>query len=593
MQFIICNGFICILTGIILTAKHYLQRHTTVNSRYLFWYFYLAMISIPFLPLGISDLSRRIQGLFSRSGTLAAGSLSPSVFSDASVINRHWVEDIFVSSQPGLWQHLGTLLLIVWVCGMLCTAGLTLACCIRLFNIQINSFPVSETTHPQLYTLYRECCAEMKLSGRCRLLTSCRISSPVTYGIFRPKILVPEDIDLMLSEKELHCILLHELQHCRQKDAWSNVLICIFRILYWFNPLVHLAFRQFETDRESACDYAVISHIGSQQHLEYAQAIIRFADQMLKRTAFSPVSGIGQKTSQMKKRILLIASYETAPARKKQLTAVLLAGFAFLVFLVSPLLTVSAGSSSGYQPDSRQVQTTDLSAYFQGYQGTFVLYDQSKDQYQIYNQKLSQKRFSPDSTYKAAAALLALNAGVITPKDSLRSWDNSPQPYESWNQDQTLTSAMQNSVNWYFQNLDAQTGAVQLLKGYRELSYGNGDISGGLNSYWMESTLKISPLEQVNFLRNLYCNEWGYKEENIQAVKQSLFLSQESQSSLYGKTGSGKTSDSARTGWFIGYVEQSENIYFFAAHIEDKDSASGSTAQKIVQTILKDYGIFQ
>lgn len=200
--------------------------------------------------------------------------------------------------------------------------------------------------------------------------------------------------------------------------------------------------------------------------------------------------------------------------------------------------------------------------------------------------------FSPDSTYKPASALLALNAGVITPDDSARSWDGSSQPYESWNQDQTLTSAMAGLCQLVFQELDVQTGAAELLKGYHELSYGNGDISGGLNSYWMESTLKISPLEQVNFLKNLYHNEWDYKTENIQAVKQSMFLSQKHGRRLYGKTGSGKISDSTRTGWFIGYIEQSENIYFFAAHIEGNNHASGNTARSIVQKILADQEIY-
>ena len=50
--------------------------------------------------------------------------------------------------------------------------------------------------------------------------------------------------------------------------------------------------------------------------------------------------------------------------------------------------------------------------------------------------------------------------------------------------------------------------------------------------------------------------------------------------------------DSTRTGWFIGFIEQSENTCFFAAHIEGSNHASGSTARSIVQKILADQEIY-
>ncbi len=115
---------------------------------------------------------------------------------------------------------------------------------------------------------------------------------------------------------------------------------------------------------------------------------------------------------------------------------------------------------------------------------------------------MSRQRVSPDSTYKIYSALAALDAGVISPGKSEIAWDQKQYPFSSWNKDQTLDSAMSSSVNWYFQTLDKKLGKTELQKTLRRIRYGNEDISGGITSFWLESSLKISPLEQVILLRD-------------------------------------------------------------------------------------------
>ena len=141
--------------------------------------------------------------------------------------------------------------------------------------------------------------------------------------------------------------------------------------------------------------------------------------------------------------------------------------------------------------------------------GSFVLYDVTKDQWQIYNEKLSTRRVSPDSTFKIYSGLFALEEGLIAPESSGREWNGTAYPFESWNQDQTLATAMQNSVNWYFQDLDQQMGISALYSYYRQVSYGNCDLSSGTDQYWAEASLKISPAEQVLLLSGLLQNRWG------------------------------------------------------------------------------------
>ena len=129
-----------------------------------------------------------------------------------------------------------------------------------------------------------------------------------------------------------------------------------------------------------------------------------------------------------------------------------------------------------------------MAEYFDGYDGSFVLYDLNNNRWSIYNEEQASVRVSPDSTYKIYDALFALEEAIISPDASGLAWDGTLYPFESWNQDQTLASALSVSANWYF------SGAGQ-ANGYRRNPFpypgnrgtGTENISGSPDSYWMES----------------------------------------------------------------------------------------------------------
>lgn len=248
-----------------------------------------------------------------------------------------------------------------------------------------------------------------------------------------------------------------------------------------------------------------------------------------------------------------------------------------------------SGFSVGYQicaSKNAVIQTEDLSDFFADYEGCFVLYDSNADTWTIYDETLATKRFSPNSTYKIYSALFALENGLIRPDDSTLKWDGQSHSYPSWNQDQTLTSAMQNSVNWYFQELDRRADWDALNQFYQTIGYGNEDLSGGAAEFWLESSLKISAVEQVELLKKLYGNEFHFNERNVQAVKDSLKLSASGQTVLSGKTGTGVINGESINGWFVGYVESGSNTCFFATNIQGDDHADSVTAGEITRNIL-------
>ena len=124
------------------------------------------------------------------------------------------------------------------------------------------------------------------------------------------------------------------------------------------------------------------------------------------------------------------------------------------------------------------------------------------------------------------------------------------------------------------------------------MDYGNYNISGGISDYWMESSLRISPVEQVQLLKRFYMNDMEFKKENINKVKEVLKVSEKNGSVLSGKTGSGSINGKNTNGWFIGYVENKGRTYIFATNVQDSDDAKGSVATNITLEILKDKNIY-
>ena len=297
--------------------------------------------------------------------------------------------------------------------------------------------------------------------------------------------------------------------------------------------------------------------------------------------------------AQMQKRILNIVTYHPVTFRKKlrgifsyALIAVFLLGFV-------PVLSTQAADRDLYYFNTKNKDITylDLRTDFGGYDGSFVLYDAAADSWQIYNMEQAVTRITPASTYKIYIALTGLDSGVITPEQSQISWDGQKNGLDTWNTDQTLESAMQHSVNWYFQAIDTRLG-ISAIKDYvREFGYGNQQVNGDTASYWLTSSLKISPVEQVEMLQKLYDNEFQFAPETIETVKNSICLFSTAEGTVYGKTGTEASDGRNVSGWFVGFLEKDGHTYFFATNIQKDDDATSAVATELTFSILSDLAI--
>lgn len=597
IRFLLSNVLLSGIIGILLAVKRIFKNGLSSRMQYNLWLLLTGLFIIPFLPFPITGFWQIVSwpGNLKNAFSFRTGSGSNEMLEILPAGKTNWMEDFAVSVNSQTPPAIGYLLAGIWIAGMIVAALLAVRSLALLHTVEQSALPLQ---NPEIHSLYRRCLDETDIHKNIPLYSTAFLKSPFMAGFLKPCIYLPihliSDCHQADSLRPIRYILLHELQHYKHKDAPANFLMNLAGIIYWFNPFVRHALKEMQNDREVTCDTSVLNMLEEKDYEEYGNTLISFAEK-ISRMPFPFATGFftgepGRNMEQMKQRIINIASYEKPNFRKKlngivvfTLTAILLVGLA-------PSVSTYAADTDYYhwEPSSQNISHMDLSSYFGNYEGSFVLYDLKNDAWSIYNADRAALRIPPDSTYKIYDGLFGLEHGVITPDDSLLPWDGEAYPFEAWNKDQTLQSAMDASVNWYFQEIDRQIGRPALYRYMREIGYGNRNLSGSLSSYWMESSLRISPLEQVELLIKLRNNSFGFAPENVAVVKDSIRLFSSGTGTFYGKTGTGRIDGQDVNGWFVGFVETADNTYFFAVNIEADCDASGSRAAEITMDILNE-----
>lgn len=569
--------------------KKIFHNQLSAKWKHHIWYFLFLGLILPFIPTHWINIG---EGFTFFNWSSAITSPSGTSFSGSAPLpaQENWIQDFTVSVNQSTSGILNTIIGIIWASGVIILSLLML---IAWFNLRKVKQSIAEIQHEEYKRLFEQSKQKLNISKPLIIGESSLITSPMTFGIFKTYVVLPTHFDKHLSKEDIHHIFLHELNHYKLNDIVSNYGIVFFQILYWFNPLVWYAFREMRLDREIACDIAVLKLIDSDDYSAYGKTILRFIDFSSKLKPFSLENKLNGSKKQITKRIRKIATFqsESKQLQLKSITIFLLVGVIIMGQL--PFVSAMAVDNNKYQFNHKNTEYINLEEHFNGYDGSFVLYNTKSNEYEIYNKNLSTTRISPDSTYKIYSALVGLETNVISPNDSYKVWDGTEHPYEAWNKNQNLSTAMSNSVNWYFQELDKNVGINTIQSYVQQISYGNQDLSGGIEQYWLESSLQISPIEQVQLLRGFITNQFGFNPVNIDTVKSAMKLEEKSDSILYGKTGTGTVNGKDRSGWFIGFVETTDNTYIFATNIQRKANSNGSTAADITLAILNDFGIYQ
>ncbi|MBM7067724.1 class D beta-lactamase [Actibacterium sp. 188UL27-1] len=207
-------------------------------------------------------------------------------------------------------------------------------------------------------------------------------------------------------------------------------------------------------------------------------------------------------------------------------------------------------------------------------------------------------RHAPWSTFKIPNLLIALEKGIAADLSAPRAWDKGRRPRsafwpEDWAQDQTLKTAFQRSVVWYFRDIAQDVGTAAYREVLTAWDYGNAAVPGGSDQFWLDRSLQISIREQVSFLDRLLTGDLEVSPKALAALTEASLAGEIGDGTLHGKTGAGTVErgnfDGPFEGWYVGWVALPDHPpTVFALHVRGDSFAEIRAFRKDFTVTLLD-----
>lgn len=216
--------------------------------------------------------------------------------------------------------------------------------------------------------------------------------------------------------------------------------------------------------------------------------------------------------------------------------------------------------------------TRDLQAILDNanVRGSIIISDKNQETYYTNSIQEAANSSIPASTFKIPNSIIGLETGVIN-EETIFKWNGEERAFSIWEKDLTLKEAFQKSCVPCYQELAREIGVNRMNTYLSKLEFGQMDVNeNNIDNFWLIGESKISPFQQIHFLRKLYKKELDISKSTSQIIKNILIIDQKPSYTLSGKTGLG-IDDSGNTGWFVGYIEKEEKVYYFATKIHQKD----------------------
>ena len=230
-------------------------------------------------------------------------------------------------------------------------------------------------------------------------------------------------------------------------------------------------------------------------------------------------------------------------------------------------------------------------------------YTEENEMLLLVNEERAKQRLSPFSTFKITNSLIALDSKQIANAQQTLTFDKEKYPVQAWwpsvwkLPEYDLSSAFKFSMVAIYRQMATDIGQDKMQSYLSKFNYGNQDISSGLDSFWLNSSLKISALEQVRFLQKMHKGQLAISQHSIDTLKEVMLVEKKANYSLYAKTGAGKVngkdkSSKVMLGWYVGFVENAEGVHYFAFNFTRGSYAEMKAVRvEIARNHLKKAGI--
>lgn len=253
--------------------------------------------------------------------------------------------------------------------------------------------------------------------------------------------------------------------------------------------------------------------------------------------------------------------------------------FFLLIFVMSIILSgcSSDSSTSKYINDNKIEATIIVSSLNTGKEYTI-------------NKERSKQNFLPASTFKIPNTLIALKEGAIKDENDVIKWDGTDKGLQDWNKDQTLKTAFPVSCVWFYQELAKRVGLEKYTRYLNEMNYGNKRVGTNVDTFWLEGDIRISAVEQVDFLKKVYKEEYSFSKDHYKILKDVMIEEKSTDYTLRGKAGWAQRV-TPQIGWYVGYVETKNDTWFFACNLNIAQNSDAKYRKDLVLRYLKELKI--
>lgn len=228
----------------------------------------------------------------------------------------------------------------------------------------------------------------------------------------------------------------------------------------------------------------------------------------------------------------------------------------------------------------------DLAPLFGDTPGCFVLYDVGADRLLLVNPERARQRYIPASTFKLANSLIALETAALRDADEVIPYGGKPQPFKAWEKDMPMREAFPVSNVPVYQEIARRIGLPRMQAALRQLGYGNQDAGTVVDRFWLDGPLRVSAMEQAQFLARLAQGRLPFSARSQAAVREIARLDTTGDDRLYGKTG-WVFGTQPQLGWWVGWVEREGRVYSFALNIDMRGEQDIGKRRQIGESLLR------
>jgi beta-lactamase regulating signal transducer with metallopeptidase domain len=290
-----------IIVTLIFITQWIIGSHLQPRIRLAMWGLLLARLILPTLPESRASLfnlfanhphqNERLIDNARNAPIIIFGTISPpankpfapSIVPTSSVHDWH---------EPFAWIWLtGFIFLMSWQ--IIATA---------IFSGRLRSARV--VNDPFVIETLDRCCRRIAIKRMPIILETDAVNVPSTFGLFRPRILLP--MGLNLSSQQMQFVLIHELAHIRRKDIAILWIVRIFSALHWFNPLSWIVAMKIRAEQELACDAQVMSMTERGQWNDYGRLLVDMLSRVVAPSSPGSIGIVGGRRA-IRRRIAAIA----------------------------------------------------------------------------------------------------------------------------------------------------------------------------------------------------------------------------------------------------------------------------------------------